>query len=313
MILEGPSGLSATALQWAISTAPDDVVSIAPVGGGITGTKWVLVLASEKRLVMRWADPARWGRIGREHVQRETLACQLLVDSGLPVPVLIGSDPDGSVACGPANLLTWRPGHSRLDPLSRSAVDALARAAVAIHRQPVPRNDRPPVFRFRGPDDLQVPEWSSRPRLWRRALDIFRAGVPATPHGLLHRDFHLGNTLWHTDQVSGLIDWAETSWGPPDLDVAHMCSDFAMMHTAADAALLRTAYLRAGGQLDPDPSAAAFWTVSDVLGFLPDPAHILAAVRPARPDLTAQRIRAGLEDLLAITLAQERRVRHSNN
>jgi len=305
VILEGPPGLPATALRWAISMAP--VVGVEPVGGGITHTKWVLILASGKQLVMRWVDPARWGQVGREHVKRETLACQLLKDSGLPVPVLIGSDPDGTVAGGPANLLTWRPGHSRLDPLSPSAVDALARAAVAIHQQSVPRSDRPPIFTFRGPDDPQVPEWSSRPGLWQRAIDILHAGVPPTPYGLLHRDFHLGNILWQNDQVSGLIDWAETSWGPPDLDVAHMCSDFAMMHSPAAADVFRTAYLRAGGQLDPDPDAAAFWTVSDILGFLPDPAHILAAVQPARPDLTAPRIRAGLENLLAVALAQGRR------
>ncbi len=148
-----------------------------------------------------------------------------------------------------------------------------------------------------------MPGWTNRPKLWRRAIEVFHAGVPATAHGLLHRDFHLGNTLWQDDEVSGLIDWAETSWGPPDLDVAHMCADFAMMHAPADAALFRAAYLRAGGQLDPDPDAVRFWTISDVLGFLPDPAHILPAVGPTRPDLSAHLIRNRLESFLAITLA----------
>lgn len=111
---------------------------------------------------------------------------------------------------------------------------------------------------------LPVPDLvACRPKLWRRAIDILHAGVPATPYGLLHRDFHLGNTLWEGDSVTGIIDWAETSWGPPDLDVAHMCADFAMMHTPADAALFRAAYLRAGGRLDSDPDATRFWTVSD--------------------------------------------------
>ncbi len=272
------------------------------MGGGITNTKWVLVLASGERLVMRWADPARWGLLGREHVRREILACQVLVESGLPVPVLIASDLEGSSAGGPANLLTWRPGYSRLDPLSPSAVEALAHAAVAIHQQAVPRRDRPPTFAFRGVDDPQVPDWTTRPDLWRRAIEVFDAGLPAAPHGLLHRDFHLGNTLWENDQVTGLIDWAETSWGPPDVDVAHMCSDFAMMHAPADADHFRTAYLSAGGRLDPDPDATRFWTIADVLGFLPDPAHILPAVRPTRPDLSAHLVRNRLEALLAATL-----------
>lgn len=303
MGLENLDGLSVTALQWATAAVPDEVVDVAPMGGGITNTKWILVLASGERLVMRWADPSRWGQLGGEHVRREVLACQVLARSGLPVPVLIASDPEGSSAGGPANLLTWRPGHSRLDPLGASAVEALAHAAVAIHQQAVPHRDRPPTFAFRGLDDPQVPDWTTRPDLWRRAIEVFHAGVPSTPHGLLHRDFHLGNTLWENDKVTGLIDWAETSWGPPDVDVAHMCSDFAMMHTPADADRFRRAYLSAGGRLDNHPDATRFWTISDVLGFLPDPAHILPAVEPTRPDLSTHLIRERLESLLAVALA----------
>jgi hypothetical protein len=96
--LENPAGLSVAALKWATTAASDDIVDIAPMGGGITNTKWVLVLATGERLVMRWADPARWGRLGSEHVRREVLACELLAGSELPVPVLIASDPEGSSA-----------------------------------------------------------------------------------------------------------------------------------------------------------------------------------------------------------------------
>jgi hypothetical protein len=102
--------------------------------------------------------------------------------------------------------------------------------------------------------------------------------------------------------VSGLIDWAEVSWGPPDLDVAHACSDFAMLHTIADAEAFRQAYLRQGGQLDQDRDASRFWAVSDILGFLPDPAHILGAVARSRPDLSPDIVRNGLDDLLGLRL-----------
>jgi hypothetical protein len=142
--------------------------------------------------------------------------------------------------------------------------------------------------------------------LWRRAINIWRSGPPPTVHGLLHRDFHLGNVLWNGDTVTGLIDWAETSWGPADLDVAHLCADFAMLHATADAETFRTGYLQQGGQLDPNPDAARFWFVSDILGFLPDPAHIIPAVSSNRPDLTPDDVRRGLEDLLAHLLVRER-------
>ncbi len=147
-----------------------------------------------------------------------------------------------------------------------------------------------------------MPTWGRWPSLWRHAIDLKDAGPPPTRRGLIHRDFHLGNVLWEGDTVTGVIDWAETSWGPADLDVAHMCSDFAMMHSSTDAEDFRAGYVRAGGLLDPDPEAARFWMVVDILGFLPDPAHILPAVTTNRPDLSPNAIRRGLEDLLRATL-----------
>jgi aminoglycoside phosphotransferase (APT) family kinase protein len=219
------------------------------------------------------------------------------------VPRLLASDPDGTSAGGPANLLTWCRGQVRLDRLAPDAITAWARLAVAVHREPVRVELRPPTFSFRGPAAPEVPGWARWPGLWRQAIELWSAGPPPTAYGVLHRDFHLGNTLWHGDTVTGLVDWAETSWGPPDLDVAHACSDFAMLHTIVDAQAFRAAYVRLGGRLDPDPDGARFWVVSDILGFLPDPAHILAAVATGRPDLTADAVRRGLEDLLAATLA----------
>jgi aminoglycoside phosphotransferase (APT) family kinase protein len=297
-----PRALPPGVRTWAGPLAPHPVVDVEPVGGGITDTKWLLHLAEGDPLVVRWADPKAWGATGREHVRREALACRLLAGSGLPVPRLLGTDPDGASAGGPANLLTWRPGRVRLDPLGPAAIAAWAALAVAVHRQPVPPEQRPPAFAFRGPAAPEVPGWVRWPGLWQRAIAVRAAGPPGTPHGFLHRDFHLGNTLWQGDTVTGLVDWAETSWGPPDLDVAHACADFAMLHSTGDAETFRAAYVAQGGHLDPDPEAARFWVASDVLGFLPDPAHILPGMATDRPDLTPDAVRRGLEDLLALTL-----------
>jgi aminoglycoside phosphotransferase (APT) family kinase protein len=299
----GHPALPDRARTWAEAHAPHAVVDVTPIGGGITDTKWLLHLVEGGPLVIRWSDPQVWGATGLEHVEREAIACRLLTGSALPVPQLIACDLDGATASGPANLMTRRPGRVRLDPLGPAAITAWARLAATVHRQPVPVEHRPPTFSFRGPTEPQVPSWARWPGLWRQAIDVWSAGPPPTPYGLLHRDFHLGNTLWQGDTVTGLIDWAETSWGPPDLDVAHACSDFAMLHTIADAEAFRAAYVRQGGRLDPDPDAARFWAISDILGFLPDPAHILAAVTTSRPDLTPDGVRQGLENLLALTLS----------
>lgn len=288
--------------RWAQALAPRPVVDVTPVGGGITGTKWLLHLAEGDPLVLRWADPQVWGATGREHVRREALACRLLDGSAVPAPRLLGSDLDGAATGGPANLLTWRPGRVRLDRLGPAAIESWARTAVAVHRHTVPADRRPPSFSSRGPAEPEVPGWARWPDLWRRAIAVHRAGSPPTPHVLLHRDLHLGNTLWQGDAVTGLVDWAETSWGPADADVAHACSDFAMLHAVADVDLFRAAYVRQGGVLDPDPEAARSWVVDDILGFLPDPAHILPGLAGSRPELTPDDVRRGLEDLLLRTL-----------
>ncbi len=259
--------------------------------------------AEGEPLVIRWSHPDVWGETGREHVRREASACRLLADSVVPIPRLLASNPDGEEAGGAANLLSWQAGSSRFDPLSLHAVQDLARVLVSVHQHAVPLDRRPPSFSYRGPSEPEVPVWARHPALWRRAIDQWKAGAPPTSFGVLHRDFHLGNIVWEGDRVTGVVDWAEISWGPPDVDVAHMCADFAMLHTMADVEHFRAAYRGHGGRLDPDPEAARFWLISDILGFLPDPAHILPGLASSRPDITADGVRHGLEDLLARTLA----------
>lgn len=258
-------------------------------------------------MALRWSDPGRWGEVGRRHVRREALACQLLRGAALNVPELLASDLDGqATGGGSAILMAWCPGQPRLGPLGPAAVTALAYCAVAIHRQVVPEKDRPPGITFRGPAHPEVPSWTRRPEVWQRAISLLDAGAPTTPSRLLHGDFHFGNLLWDVDQISGVIDWAETSWGPADHDVAHLCSDFAMLHGPLSAETFRSAYQLAGGCLDPDEDAR-YWTVYDILGFLPDPARIFPALQPGRPDLSPSSLRQRLEDLLLIALAQKRR------
>lgn len=295
-------GLPARVRAWIEEHAPGRVAGIGSVDGGITRTKWIIRLTEGGPLVVRWADPQVWGETGREHVRREAYACRLLSGSGLPVPRLVASDPTGADAGGPANLMTWCPGRTRLDRTPTVAIDALAAMAVAIHQQSIPVEDRPPVFSYRCPAEPSIPTWATDPGLWGRAIMTWQAGPPATPYGLIHRDFHFGNVLWQGDRVTGLIDWAEISWGPADLDVAHLCADLAMLHTVGDARLFRDGYRRHGGRLDPDPDAGRFWMISDILGFLPDPAHILPGLVDRRPDLTPDVIRHRLEELLAETM-----------
>jgi aminoglycoside phosphotransferase (APT) family kinase protein len=289
---------------WAQERLDRDIVSVAPIGGGLTDTIFALNFDDGDPAILRYSPAIRWGQLGRQHIICEAAGCRLTSGSGLPVPHLIATDPDGLDHHGFVNLTTWLPGRVRLDALNLAAIDELARVAAVIHAIDVDPESRPRPYEFWTPVDLDVPSWTDRPDLWRRAIKIFHEGPPDTVLGLIHRDFHPGNILWRGDLITGVIDWAETSWGPADLDVAHSCSNFAMLQDLASAGAFREAYLRHGGRLDPDAGSARFWRISDILGFLPDPAPIITKLTSTRPELTPDVVRARLEELLLIIVGE---------
>jgi aminoglycoside phosphotransferase (APT) family kinase protein len=289
-------------LRWCADALGHEVLGAERLTGGITDAIWRITVPSGAA-ILRWLDTGHpYAADARQWVVREALGCRLTRDSPVPAPVLIASDTDGDATGGWANLTSLLPGRVRLDRLGPAAVDALADVAVAVHAVPVADEDRPPPFVPWAPEVLEVPAWARRPDLWAEAIERYRGPRPTTAQHLVHRDFHPGNTLWEHDVVSGLIDWAETSWGPSDLDVAHACSNFAMLHSVDDAQAFARAYERRGGRLDPDPEARRYWTCLDVLGFLPDPGPVVVALTRQRPDLDADGVRHRLEDLLALGL-----------
>jgi len=88
----------------------------------------------------------------------------------------------------------------------------------------------------------------------------------------------------------GLMAWyvADPSATPADLDVARMCVDLTMMHTTEAAETFRIAYGAVGGQLGPDPDAAHFWLVSDILGLCLTPRTSSPPWHQAAPTLLRQ-------------------------
>jgi aminoglycoside phosphotransferase (APT) family kinase protein len=289
---------------WAQNHLDRPIASITPVSGGRTGTVYHVRFSSGDPVVLRYQTKEDWGEQGRQHITAEAIAARLLVGSPLPVARLIASDPTGVEAGGYANLTTWLPGQVRLDRLSSAAIDQLAHAAAVVHATVVSPDARPRRYEFWVPPEPVVPVWARDRHLWRRALELYAGSLPGTPLSLVHRDFHPGNVLWVGDQITGLIDWAETSWGPADLDVTHSRTNLAVLHSLDQAYEFSSAYARHGGTVDPDPEARRFWAVSDILGFLPDPQPILSALTVARPELTADVLHARLEQFLAHTLRQ---------
>ena len=144
--------------------------------------------------------------------------------SQIPAPQSIALDLSGAEAGAPAHLMSWLPGRLRLDSAAEQIIEELAKLLVAIHGFD-PGAAKPREYQsWADPGKRVIPQWARRPALWERGFEELAQPAPAYLGTFLHRDFHLGNVLWEHGQVSGVVDWVETSWGPACLDVAHASS-----------------------------------------------------------------------------------------
>jgi Phosphotransferase enzyme family len=137
-----------------------------------------------------------------------------------------------------------------------------------LHATPVP--SQPPIRPYRpyylDSPELVPPSWTTRPDLWHRAIAVHRAWSASDDRVLVHRDFHPDNVLFTGTRVSGLVDWANASMGPPDVDVGHCRLNLALFVDLEAADRFRDLWLVASGRDHYDTTA----DVLAVVGLLPD-------------------------------------------
>ncbi|MDX3428646.1 phosphotransferase [Streptomyces sp. ME01-18a] len=237
---------------------------------------------------------------------READVLSLLHRTDVPVAELRGLDATAAYCDHPSLLMSLLPGGVRLDEAGAELrTGLLARQLVGIHRVRVPAEARPRVYQaWTSPDRVRLPGRTGRPDLWQRAVDVIRRDPPAYRPCFLHRDFHPGNVLFTGQgartEISGVVDWVETSWGPADLDVAHCSTALALLYGAHEGMRLADSYLACGGTLSEDPAAHLYWRVLDALAFAPDAEKVAVPWRElGRTDLTSALLTGRLEDYLA--------------
>jgi aminoglycoside/choline kinase family phosphotransferase len=125
--------------------------------------------------------------------------------------------------------------------------------------------------------------------VWERAFEILGQDPPAYDATFLHRDFAPRNLLWTGEEITGIVDWVETSWGPAWLDVAHFRTMLAVGHGTEVADRFGAAYRRLTGR-EPQP----YFDVMDVVGLLPAPGRQPFLTEPA----DRQRLESHLVSLL---------------
>lgn len=233
---------------------------------------------------------------------REAGTLTLLTGTGVPAPGLIAVDPTAAHCAYPSLLMTHLAGRTVLDDEGLEArVPLLARQLVAIHAlRPA---QRPRGYEAWTTADTVVVPKGADTAAWAAAIDVIRRPAPPYEGRFLHRDFQPGNVLFDVPpprqagpRITGVVDWAATSWGPADLDVAHCSTNLALLHGPAWGLRFAEAYEEAGGVLAAAASERLYWRVRDGLAFSEEVQWVAQPWREAgRTELTTRAVEERLD------------------
>lgn len=291
----------------------EQIVGVEELHGGITAEIRKLTIATRdgdtRELVLRsFVEPAHRER-AEDSLTREAGALTQLAGTGVTAPGLVAVEPTAAHCEYPSLLMTCLPGRTVLtDGGVETRVPLLARQLVSIHalRPAV----RPPGYVTLTTADSVVVPTNADLAAWAAAVDMIRRPAPPYQGRFLHRDFQPGNVLFGVlpsspadTHITGVVDWAATSWGPADLDVAHCCTNLALLHGPAWGRRFAEAYEEAGGVLAADASERSYWMVRDPLAFSEEVAVIARAWRESgRPELTTRAVEERLDAYIKMLL-----------
>ncbi|GCD95891.1 phosphotransferase family protein [Embleya hyalina] len=276
--------------------AGEHVVGAEVLHGGLSAEMRGLTIGTRgggtRDLVLRtYVDVAD----AEDRLDRETGALSLLPGTGVPAPGLVAVDPTAAHCEYPSLLMTRLTGRTVLDDEALELrVTLLARQLVAIHALRPAERPREYVA-LTTADTVVIPKGADT-MVWAAAVDIIRKPPPPREGRFLHRDFQPGNVLFDIPpakpadaRITGVVDWATTSWGPTDLDVAHCSVNLALLHGPAWGLRFPEAYEQAGGVRAADPGERLYWLVRDGLATSEEVRSVARTWRRAgRPDLTTR-------------------------
>ena len=225
------------ALEWA-SRQVGALSGVRELTGGWTSTMLSLASESGDGFVLRLMTREPWRTHGEALTTREREIQRMLAGTSVPAPRSFALDAAG-LACGiPAHLMSLLPGRVDVDRVDPGSLDRLAALLATIH-DVVPTVDVRTYQSWAWEAKYLVPPWATDPGIWEEAFALLRSDPPSYEPCFIHRDFQLRNVLWAGGQVSGVVDWVETSIGPAWLDVAHCCTNLAIGHGSEAAAPVR--------------------------------------------------------------------------
>jgi Ser/Thr protein kinase RdoA (MazF antagonist) len=256
-----------------------------------------------QRFVLRVLDNSQWLAEEPDLAVHEAAALQEAEAAGLQAPRLVAYSPDDAGFGAPVVLMSFLNGSIELRPADFAAwLHGLAVELAAIHRHTAPAF----AWRFRSwvnRPALQTPPWTTRPRVWERAIALVLGGEPAFDPVFIHRDYHPTNVLWReglASRVTGVVDWINACRGPAGADVAHCRTNLAQMFGPQVAEQFLQSYCAVAGGFTYDP----YWDVDSVLDCcFPQPTFYPPwrdfGLDYITPQVLCQRVDAYLEQLIS--------------
>lgn len=286
------------------------MVRIEVLHGGITAEMRRLTIGTRdggtRDLVLR-----SYVNVGHaeDSLNNEAAALTLLTETGVQAPALVAVDPTAAQCEYPSLLMTHLAGRTVLDDEGlETRVPLLAGQLVAIHAlRPA---ERPPEYGTLTTADTVVTPKGADAAAWAAAIDVIRKPAPPYKGRFLHRDFHPGNVLFDVPparpagaRITGVVDWAGTSWGPADLDVAHCAINLALLHGPAWGLRLAQAYEEAGGVLAAAAGERLYWLVRDALAASEEVQQVSQPWREAgRIELTTRAVEERLDAYVTVLM-----------
>lgn len=283
--------------------AGERIVRTEALHGGITAEMRRLTIGTRdggtRDLVLRTFVNVKHAE---DWLNREAGALTLCTGTGVPAPGLVAVDPTAAHCEYPSLLMTHLAGRTVLDDEGlETRVPLLARQLVAIHAlRPA---ERPREYVALTTADTVVTPKGADAAAWAAAIDVIRKAAPPYEGRFLHRDFQPGNVLFDVPpprpagaRITGVVDWAATSWGPTDLDVAHCSTNLALLHGPAWGLRFAEAYEEAGGVLAAAASERLYWRVRSGLALSEEVQLVAQPWREAgRTELTTRAVEERLD------------------
>lgn len=232
----------------------------------------------------------------------ESAALQLLSGTEVPSATLVLADTDGSLLGTPGIVTSLLPGNPRLGPDGGGDrwVEAMAAMLARIHSISVDgrasglleAGREASWFAGGSKPTAEVAANAYADQIYAIGLRL-RNQVPLVDPRLIHLDYWPGNLLWAGDEITGVVDWEEASWGDPAVDVAYCYADLVIAGHSRLASKFISHYRHLSGS---DLDALALWEVAAAVRWMPDAGRF--ALEQGQDAATADRHRRNFAGFL---------------